>query len=97
MKDLNLSNLDNKENELYEMLSSKFNEKELLKIAQILIVDAEKHKKRSPLNISIEWNEIFGTKSGKYTVFNCTDVIKTISEFIQENTNYQIDKINVVS
>ena len=97
MKNLYLSNLDNEENELYEMLSSKFNEKELLKVAKLLIIDAEKWKKESNLNISIQWNEIFGTKTGKYTVFNCTDVIKTINEFIQENPDSKIDKINIVS
>ena len=56
MKQLNIKEMDKEEKELYQMLISKFNEKEMKRLAELMIIDAEKyHQERLKKNCDLDF------------------------------------------
>jgi len=47
---LDVSKMDSEEKELWEMLTSKFEGKELVRVLQLIAIDSKKHQKEQLLN-----------------------------------------------
>tara|TARA_R110000824_G_scaffold189532_2_gene370967 strand:- start:320 stop:574 length:255 start_codon:yes stop_codon:yes gene_type:complete len=52
MKELDTKEMDSEEQELYSMLKSKFNPKEMERLAKLMIIDGEKYHQEKLNNLS---------------------------------------------
>jgi len=60
MKILDIENMDKDEKELYQMLTSKFNETEMMKLMPLMVIDSEKYH-REKLNNNVVLGDVNGS------------------------------------
>lgn len=74
MKELDTKEMDSEEQELYGMLRSKFNPKEMKRLAILMIIDAEKYHQEK-LNNNVVLGDVipcdhrYHSKNGRYMLY----------------------------
>jgi hypothetical protein len=81
MKILDIENMDKDEKELYQMLTSKFNETEMMKLMPLMVIDGEKYH-REKLNE----NGVLGDVIGLFTH-------ETIEKIRNSNSDAEVRKL----